>query len=151
MSEPYRCFFLTKCTEGRRPILTAPSAAETLIASFDHLRRAERVRLLAFVVMPDHYHVVLCLLPGEELSELMKSLGSYTGRRIRRDLGLRHAVWQDGGFYDHACRADREVLDIVEYVQHNPVRRGLVASAEDWPFSSAHPSRRGILDWDWWS
>ena len=150
MSEPYRCYFVTKCTEGRRPILAVPSAAERIIESLSHLRQTQRIRLLAFVVMPDHYHAVLCLLPGEELSDLMRSLGSYTGRRIRRDLGLLHRTWQDDGFYDHACRNDREVYDSVEYVHSNPVRRGLVGLAEEWPFSSAYPGQRAMLDWDWW-
>ena len=150
LSEPFQTYFVTKCVEGRRNILADPVAAETVIQTLAHVRRQGQIKLLAFVIMPDHYHVVLTLLPGEELSSLMRKIGSYTANRIRKTLGLHHAVWQGEGFYDHACRNDAEVLEIVEYVHHNPVRKGLVASAEDWVFSSAHATRRDLLDWGWW-
>jgi putative transposase len=150
VSAPFQTYFVTKCIANRCPILAAPSAAEIVIESLAHVRRQGQIKLLAFVIMPDHYHAVFSLLPDADLSDLMRRIGSYTGRRIRRTLDLGHLVWQDDGFYDHACRTDREVLDAVEYVHHNPVRKGLIALAEEWPFSSAHSSRRGILDWDWW-
>jgi putative transposase len=150
MSATFQAYFVTKCVEHRRPILVVPSAAEIVIESLAHARRQGQIKLLAFVIMPDHYHAVFSLLPGADLSGLMRRIGSYTGRRIRRTLDLSQLVWQDDGFYDHACRSDQEVFDAVEYVHDNPVRKGLSALPEEWPFSSAHPSRRGMLDWDWW-
>ena len=150
MSAPFQTYFVTKCAEARRPILAVPSAAEVVIDSLAHVRRQGQIKLLAFVVMPDHYHAVFSLLPGHDLSDLMRRIGSYTANRIRRMLDLDHPIWQADGFYDRACRDDKEVLDAVEYVRDNPVRKGLIAVPEEWPFSSAHPSRRGMLDWDWW-
>jgi putative transposase len=150
MSAPFQTYFVTKCVEARRPILAVPSAAETVIQSLAHTRRQGQIKLLAFVIMPDHYHAVFALLPGQDLSSLMRRVGSYTANRIRRTSGLSHPIWQGAGFYDRACRDDDEVFDAVEYVHDNPVRRGLIALPEEWPFSSAHPSRRGMLDWDWW-
>jgi putative transposase len=58
-------------------------------------------------------------------------------------------VWQPHGYYDHACRDEADVLDLGTYIEYNPIRKGLVTRAEDWLFSSAHPSRKDILDWDW--
>ncbi len=150
MSAPFQTYFVTKCVESRRPILAVASAAEIVIGSLAHVRRQGQIKLLAFVIMPDHYHAVFTLLPGAELSALMRRIGSFTGRRIGEVLGLVHPVWQDDGFHDRACRTDKEVLDAAEYVHNNPVRRGLTELAEDWPFSSAHPGRRDLLDWDWW-
>jgi REP element-mobilizing transposase RayT len=150
MSAPFQTYFVTKCVEDRRPILAVPSAAEIVIQSLAHARRQGQIKLLAFVIMPDHYHAVFSLLPGASLSDFMRRIGSYTGRQIRRALNLSHLVWQGDGFYNHACRSDREVLEAVEYVHDNPVRKGLIALPEQWPFSSAHPDRRGMLDWDWW-
>ncbi len=80
----------------------------------------------------------------------MMRIGSYTANRIRRALEIDYPVWQADGFYDRACRTEQDVLDAAEYVQHNPVRKGLAACPEEWLCSSAHPSRRGMLDWDWW-
>ena len=148
MSAPFQTYFITKCVEARRPILAAPSAAEIVIGSLAHARRQGQIKLVAFVIMHDHYHAIFSLLPGQDLSDLMRRLGSYTANRIRRELDLGHVIWQADGFYDRACRNEEEVLDAVEYVHHNPVRKGLVASPGEWSFSSAHPSRRGMLDWD---
>jgi putative transposase len=150
ISAPFQTYFVTKCVEGRRQILAIPSAAEVVIASLGHARRRGQIKLLAFVVMPDHYHAVFSLLPDQDLSDLMRKIGSYTANRIRRALHLDHPVWQPDGFFDRACRNDKEVYDAVEYVHHNPVRKCLSALPEEWPFSSAHPSHREMLDWDWW-
>jgi REP element-mobilizing transposase RayT len=128
------------------PILAVSSAAEVVIESLGHVRRLGQINLLAFVVMPDHYHAVFSLLPGHDLSDLMRRVGSYTADHIRRTLDLDQPIWQANGFFDRACRNHKEVYDAVEYVHDNPVRKGLIAVPEEWPFSSAHPSRRGMLD-----
>ena len=176
ISVPFQTYFLTKCVEDRRPILAVPAAAEIVIESLGHVRAQGDIKLLAFVVMPDHYHAVVTLLPGNgngdgngdgngssngntndqdqdhdnALSNLMRRIGSYTANRIRQALEIHHVIWQADGFYDRAGRTQQDVLDAVEYVEHNPVRKGLAAIAEEWLFSSAHPSRRAMLDWDWW-
>jgi REP element-mobilizing transposase RayT len=150
MSAPFQMYFVTKCAEARRPILAVSSAAEIVIESLAHVRRQGQIKLLAFVVMPDRYHAVFSVLPDQDLSNLMQRIGSYTANRIRRVLDLDHPIWQADGFCDRACRNDVEVLDAVEYVHDNSVLRGLSTLPVGWPFSSAHPSRRGMLDWDGW-
>jgi REP element-mobilizing transposase RayT len=143
-------YSITKCIEGRRPILEDPRAATIVVRSLAHVRGQNAIKLLAFVIMPDHYHALLALLPGEDLSRLMRRIGSFSANQIRAALNLRAGVWQREGFYDRACRDDAEVLALAEYIHHNPVRKGLVLRAEDWPYSSAHPSQRYLLDWDEW-
>ncbi|MHB1558078.1 MAG: REP-associated tyrosine transposase [Isosphaeraceae bacterium] len=150
MSVSYQTYFVTKCVEHRHTILASPTAAETVIQSLAHARHQEQIKLLAFVIMPDHYHAVFTLLPGETLSRLMMRIGSFTANRIRRDLDMESAIWQKDGFYDRACRTDAEVIAAVEYVHDNPVRKGLVKSPEEWLFSSAHPTWSSLLDWEWW-
>ena len=150
ISAPFQTYFVTKCVEDRRPVLASPIAAEIIIETLAHVRRQGQIKLLAFVIMPDHYHAVFSLLPGEELSRLMRRIGSYTANRIRQALKIHRVIWQGDGFYDRACRDDAEVYDAVGYIHHNPVRKGLVGFPEEWPFSSAHPTRREMLDWEWW-
>jgi REP element-mobilizing transposase RayT len=150
ISSPFQTYGVTKCVAGRRPILADPRAAEEIINSLAFVRARGSIKLLAFVVMPDHFHAVLTLLPGADLSRLMRRIGSYSANRIRAHLGLADTVWQADGFYDRACRNEAEVIALAEYVHHNPVRKGWIDRAEDWAFSGAHPSRRPLLDWDWW-
>jgi putative transposase len=159
-SVPFQTYFLTKCIEDRRPLLAVPAATEIVIESLGFVRAQGNIKLLEFVIMPDHYHAVVTLLPGNgngndqehdhDLSNLMRRIGSYTANRIRQSLKIHHPIWQADGFYDRAGRTEQDMLDAVEYVEHNPVRKGLAALPEKWLFSSAHPSRRGMLDWDWW-
>jgi REP element-mobilizing transposase RayT len=151
ISSPWQVYFITKCVENRRPILTNPIAAEIVIGSLAHARQRGQITLLAFVVMPDHYHAIFALAPGLDLSQLMRGIGSFTANQIRTKLEIQHVIWQTHGFYDRACRDDSEVLALAEYSEHNPVRKALVAKADDWPFSSAHIERRPLLEWDWWA
>jgi putative transposase len=150
-SAPGEAYYVTKCTDGRCPLLANPQAAEVIIESLAHSRDIGRIKLLAFVVMHDHYHVLFILTVGSQVPTLMQSTGSYTANQIRKHLGHRGVVWQPDGYHEHRCRSQAEVLDCAEYIHHNPVRKGYVERAEDWVYSSAHPSRRSMLDWDWWA
>lgn len=151
ISSAGKTYYVTKCVDRRRPLLANPAAAETIIEGFAHARAAGHIKLLAFVIMPDHYHVLGTLHSEEALSKLMQRIGSFTANRIRRLLVDRRLVWQVHGYYEHQCRDETEVLNCAEYIHHNPVRKGLVDRAEAWVFSSAHSSRRSLLDWDWWA
>ena len=147
-SEPGRTYFLTKCVEGRRPLLTNPEPAEIIISSLVYFQHRRSIDLLAFVIMSNHYHALFTLREGNDLSSLMRRMGSFTANSIREITGERWNIWQDDGFYDHACRDESEILSCAEYIEHNPVRHCLVEFAGEWPFSSAHPGRRHLLNWD---
>jgi putative transposase len=151
ISSPWQVYFITKCVDERRPILLNPVAAEIVIRCLAHVRQEGNIKLLAFVVMPDHYHAIFALAPGVDLSQLMRRIGSYTANQIQKKLAVEHTVWQRDGFYDRACRDDSEVQNLAEYTEHSPIRRGLVEKSEDWFFSSAHADRRALLDWNWWA
>jgi REP element-mobilizing transposase RayT len=148
ISAPWEIYCVTKCISDRRALLASPAAAEAVIDCLAFVRRQGRIKLLAFVIMPDHYHALFVLLPGAELSDVMKSIGSFSSRQIRTHFRLEGTIWQEDGFHDRRCRSEAEAREYAEYLHHNPVRKGLVAVAEDWPFSSAHPRRRALLDWD---
>jgi len=108
----------------------------------------ERYDLLAFVVMPSHLHWVFLPLEGwvSSLGEsaqvrtprerIVHSLNRYTGRECNRLLERTGSFWQHES-YDHWVRDVEELERIILYVEGNPVKAGLVASPEDWPFSSA--------------
>ena len=81
-------YYVTKCVEGRRPLLAKPDSAEAIIDSLVFARAKGRIKLLAFVVMPDHYHVLLTLMPGEELSRFMQSIGFFHGESDSRSARL---------------------------------------------------------------
>jgi putative transposase len=147
-SEALACYAVTKCPQGRQPVLDNPETAGLLLSSFDYLRQTDQIRLMAFCIMPDHYHLLIFLTGAISLSALMATLGRYTARRLNQILSRSGQFWQEG-FYDHRCRDEDDLEDRMTYIEHNPVRAALVERAEQWPYSSAHPSQSSLLDRDW--
>ena len=92
------------------------------------------IRLHAFVVMPNHVH--LLLTPQVEVPKLLRSLKGITAKRANQALGLTGAFWQEES-YDHVVRNGKEFDSIRGYIEENPVRAGLAAVAEAYPWSSA--------------
>jgi REP element-mobilizing transposase RayT len=92
-------------------------------------------KLSAWVVMPNHVHVLL--FPYEELSHVMLVIKSASARRANPLLersGQR--FWQDESF-DHWVRDGHQRRRIIRYIEANPVTAGLVVAPEDWRWSSA--------------
>jgi putative transposase len=101
----------------------------------------ERYELLAWCVMPNHVHVLLA--PTWELSKITQGIKGYTAREINKRRGqVGRTFWQDES-YDHWVRDADELVRIVAYIEHNPVKAGLCGLAADWPWSSA----RFRADW----
>ena len=97
--------------------------------------RAERdfnVAVGRYVIMPEHIHLFVC---GRLDFVLGRWVGSLKQALTRGDgsSNARHQVWQEG-FFDHVLRSDESYAEKWNYVQQNPVRAGLVARAEEWPY-----------------
>lgn len=131
--------------------LENPGAANIVRDAIYHFA-GERYDLLAFVVMPSHLHWVfrprndwidsLANVNDDRTPREMitQSINGYTAHQCNRLLGRRGAFWQ-GEAYDHVVRNDDELLRIIQYIENNPVKAGLVARAEDWIWSSAADRR----------
>jgi putative transposase len=127
-------------------LLESPSVARAIIDTLFWMDSHGRITLGAFVIMPDHYHAVL--IPGFKtpLSSVMKTIGSFAGREIAKVRGHGGQVWQ-AGYYDRGVRKSEDIVDVFDYVHHNPVRKGLVDRAEKWPYSSRNPRYYERISW----
>jgi REP element-mobilizing transposase RayT len=97
----------------------------------------QRYELRAWVVMPNHVHVVVWPMPGHTLSELLHSWKSFTSSKVNQILHRTgEAFWQAESF-DHWIRDDEEHARLVAYVENNPVKAGFCRGPEDWEWSSA--------------
>ena len=109
---------------------------DSLIRALD---RRGPYRVIAYCLMPDHVH---CLVDSGEgdmsLSAWVRNLKGLATKLIR-PLAGKPPLWQRG-FYDHIVRSDESIPALAEYVIHNPVRAGLVETAEAYPFGA-------ILSW----
>jgi REP element-mobilizing transposase RayT len=118
--------------------LRDPQAAGVVTAtlrSFDGVRYA----LLAWVVMPNHVHVVMRAGSHHALGTIVGGWKTYSARQVNASLGRRGPLWQRD-YYDRYIRDEMHLARAVEYTEANPVIAGLVAAPEEWAFSSA--SRR---------
>ncbi len=147
-SEEFACYSITKNQIDRKPVLARNAHADIIFECLDYLRQNGKIRLLAFCIMPDHLHLLFALFNKKTLSQVMKSFSAYTAKRINEQLGWSGQFWQEG-FHDHRCRDDDDRDNHVDYIEQNPVRKELAKRAEDWPYSSANPKLRRLLDLDW--
>ncbi len=104
------------------------------------LRRAQLrhgMRILAYVLLPNHWHLVLWPESSSDLWQFMHGLTGAHAARFRHDsntTGLGH-VYQ-GRYYSALVHTDARYVATIRYVEANPVRARLVANAEDWVWSS---------------
>lgn len=116
--------------------LRLPEIASLTVQAFFH--GAEKLRfyeLHAYAVMANHVH--LLITPHVALAKLTHSLKRFTAREANRILRLTgRPFWQDES-YDRLVRDEDEFRRIRRYIEYNPVRAGLVAIPEDYPWSSA--------------
>ncbi len=113
-----------------------------MIENWQHFD-ATRYRLHAWVVMPNHVHVLVEPLAGAAIGDIVQSWKSYTSKIIfpfcpEGRFGDRH-VWQKD-YWDRFMRNERHYAATVDYIHNNPVKAGLCVRAEDWPWSSIHGS-----------
>ncbi len=93
------------------------------------------LELLAYCLMPNHFHLVLRPSADGDLSRWMQWLLTTHVRRYLKYYGHSGHVWQ-GRFKAFPIEDDDHLVTVVRYVERNPLRAGLVVQAEDWPWSS---------------
>ena len=97
----------------------------------------QRYVLRAWVVMPNHVHVVVRPEPPYTLSQILKSWKGFTAVNANRLLGRQgNSFWQSES-YDHCCRDDEDLAGCCAYTTMNPANAGLCDRPEAWPWSSA--------------
>jgi putative transposase len=125
-------YFLTSRTYNHRRLFQVEANAQLFLETLQHYRRAGRYKLHAFVVMPDHIHLILT----PQYIALERAVQFVKGGFSRR-LATKFPVWQRG-FTDHRIRDRADFLTHRDYIHHNPVRTRLCQIPEDYPYSSAH-------------
>jgi REP element-mobilizing transposase RayT len=144
-SEEGRAYSLTKYAKPGVSLTSELSVATTLIDTLFWMNDHGKVVLGAFVIMPDHFHVVASLRQLA-LQDIMKQIGSFTARRINELWGKSGQIWQRG-YHDRGIRKSEDIKELFDYVHNNPVRRSLVTRPEDWPFSSLNPEYYRKIRW----
>jgi putative DNA methylase len=96
----------------------------------------KRYNLQAWVIMPNHAHILTVLFKGQHLPDVMHSIKSYSAQAATKLLGRKGQFWQHESF-DRYIRKRKHFLSVVKYIEENPVKAGLCSSPGEWRLSSA--------------
>ena len=131
---PDQIYSITKCQDKtQNPMLTETQGLpHCLVNIFFFCHKKRWLSLHAFVVMPNHYHLLFCLNRAKKLEEVLHSINSFSSKEITKNFGFRSPVWQEG-FFDHAIRHQESLERHINYIQENPLRAGLVEDVKSWP------------------
>jgi REP element-mobilizing transposase RayT len=114
--------------------LRKPLVARIVQESLLHFHE-EKYELLAWVVMPNHVHVLVHVWQMP-LAKLLQSWKSYSGGQANEVLGRNGAFWETE-YWDTFMRDEEQERKAVSYIESNPVKSLLCRSPDEWPFSSA--------------
>jgi len=124
----------------RLPLLEAAGARETVEAVLEAARARHQARVYAYVLMPEHIHLLVNEPPRIVLAQFLKAVKQMTSRKLR---GPRKKFWQDR-YYDSNVHGEKARSEVIRYIHRNPVARGLVTKPEDWPWSSFRHYATGV-------
>ena len=159
---PWDAHYLTFSCFRRQAFLSRPRSCQWLLESVENARARRPFDLRAFVIMPEHAHLLIWPDEGVRISDILLSIKQPVTLRcvawVRRNAPQFLAAmrdqqpngkvffrfWQRGGGYDRNMWSAPEIHEKMRYIHDNPVRRGLVARAEDWPWSSFRAWETGI-------
>ncbi len=156
--------FLTLSILHWIPVFTRPETVNHLLNSFTHL--IDRgLKLYAYVILENHLHLIA---QSPQLNKDMTNFKSYTARRIIDHLkhekvttildqlafykkphktDRSYQLWQEG-MHPQLISSESMLKQKINYIHHNPVKRGYVDHAEHWRYSSARDylGQAGLID-----
>jgi len=132
-----RTFFVTSSTKDRRSIFQSARMAGLLIDVLQENRNRKRYLLHEFVVMPDHFHLLLTPTEDVSLEKAVQYIKGGFSFRARRELDFGATIWQES-FTEHRIRDLDDYEQHRSYIRENPVRRFLAQAPEGFLYSSAH-------------
>jgi REP-associated tyrosine transposase len=145
--------FITFSCFHRLPFLEAPEPKETFEAILELTRARHQARIYAYVLMPEHIHLLINEPPRILVAQFLKALKQITSRKLR---GERKQFWQ-ARYFDANIHGEKARSEVIRYIHRNPVMRGLVALPEQYRWSSFNHYATGIRgmveiesDWTAW-
>jgi putative transposase len=132
-----RTYFITSATASRRRLFQVDQNATLLIEVLQEQRKKNRLKLHAFVVMPDHIHLLLTPEPEISLEKAMQFIKGAFSFRLKSKLD----VWKRS-FDNHPITDAHDYTTHLTYIHQNPIRATLTTQPELYPYSTANPTHQ---------
>ncbi|MCD6317474.1 transposase [Candidatus Aerophobetes bacterium] len=120
---------------GRQEVFHRIQDYEGFIDLMKKVKSKHSIKIFAYCLMPNHFHMVVLPTQAKELGKLMQWLMTSYVRRYHRNYGTSGHIWQ-GRYKSFIIQESAYLLTVLRYVEGNPVRAGLVNSAKEWLWSS---------------
>jgi putative transposase len=137
---PPGTYFINFSTFQRRRFFDVESYARLFLKTMYGYRRQGRFRLHAFVLMPDHVHLLITPAADITLERAIQFVKGGYSHAVGIEISSRE-IWQKG-FTDHRIRDAQDFAGHRVYIHQNPVLAKLVERAEEYRYSSAFPGFR---------
>jgi len=136
------------------PIFTNKDSVQIIIDSLTHLQKSDNLIIFSYVILENHLHLVA---QSDDIAKTMQKFKSYTAYELLELLQKNNAqtllqqlsfhkkahrtestyqIWEEG-FHPKLIQSDSMMKEKIEYIHHNPVKRGYIEEAEHWRYSSA--------------
>jgi REP element-mobilizing transposase RayT len=125
-------YFITVNTDQRIPWFQEFAFARIMCGNLEHTASLVDSKSLCWVVMPDHFHILL-QLGTTPLQSVIRRLKSRSAVQLNNEIGRSGRFWSPG-YHDHALRKEEDMLNIARYIVANPLRAGLVPRIGNYPF-----------------
>jgi putative transposase len=112
--------------------------ARLFLQTLYRYRREGRFQLHTFVLMPEHFHLLVTPAPDVTLEHAIQLIKGGYSHALGSILGRKREIWQRG-FTDHRIRDDQDFRHHRNYIHRNPVERRLVTDPREYRYCSAFP------------
>ena len=148
---PNAIYFIVAVTRDRRRVFAGKANVDLLYDVMRQVRQIKPFNLLAHSFIPDHINLVIKPTGEANISRIMLSIQRTFTLTYKQVHGITTSLslWQPR-FWDHIIRDENDLKRHLDYTHYNPVKHGLVACPEDYPYSSyRYWLERGYYEEGW--
>jgi len=138
LMSPPGTYFVTFSTRHRRRLFVVESYVRLFLQTLYRYRREGRYELHAFVIMPEHIHLLLTPAPDITIERAIQLIKGGYSHELGGIIGRKREVWQRG-FTDRRIRNEMDFTHHRNYIHRNPVERSLVNDPREYRYCSAFP------------
>ena len=138
VSLPGQVYSVTICCADREAFFEGKDVRDLVSALIEGSVAHGFSRLEAYVVMPDHVHIMFRLGHSKSLAEALRDLKKIIARQVNTVLGRAGPVWEEG-YYERAVRGEDDFVRYLNYMLDNPVRKGLAKHVKEYAWSRIGP------------
>lgn len=134
---PNALVFTTQVVENRQPLFQHPQHLDLLLSIIREARERYPFQMLAYVFLPDHFHLLIRPIAPITHTQVMHSIKPNFTKAYEANLGISGSMkfWQKR-YWDHVIRDEHDFMARMAYIHFNPVKHGYTQRPEDWPHSS---------------